>query len=61
MTIHHLVPDCLPQSDVAACCAALHANAKQGKLTGIAFVAYIEGQGFIANSAGNAYNNLTLT
>ena len=45
MTIHHLVPDCLPQSDVAACCAALHANAKQGKLTGIAFVAKLKAKG----------------
>lgn len=61
MTVHHLYPDSLPQDDVTACCAALHANAKKKKLTGIAFVAYIEGHGFIANAAGDAYDNPTLT
>ena len=60
MNVHRLVPDSLP-CEVEACCAALHANAKQKKLTGIAFVAYIEGHGYIANSAGDAYDNPTLT
>ena len=40
----------------------MHALAKKGKITGLGFVAYIEGHDFIANSCGDAYmdpNNTT--
>lgn len=58
--VYTLRPDDLP-SETVKCLGHLHSGAKRGRVTGIAFVAYIEGYGFIANSAGDAYENPTLT
>lgn len=58
--IYSLHPDDLP-SETVKCLGILHGRAKRGKVTGIAFVAYIDGYGFIANSAGDAYENAALT
>ena len=54
-----LLPDTLPNETVK-CLAQLTAQARRNKLYGIAFVAYVKG-GYIANSAGMAYDNPTLT
>lgn len=58
--VYLLRPDDLP-TDTVKCLAALTAQARRGAVTGVAFVAYIEGHGFIANSAGDAYANPSLT
>lgn len=55
-----LKPDDLPNETVK-CLGRLHSQARRGRVTGIAFVAYVEGYGYIANSAGDAYDNPTLT
>lgn len=58
--VYFLRPDDLP-TDTVKCLTRLAAEARRGRVTGIAFVAYIEGYGFIANSAGEAYDNPSLT
>lgn len=58
--VYVLKPDELP-SETVKCLGTLHSQARRGRVTGIAFVAYIEGYGYIANSAGDAYDNPTLT
>lgn len=58
--IYHLRPDSLP-TDVQECLAILHAQARRGVVSGIAFVAYVEGYGYIANAAGKAYDDPTYT
>lgn len=58
--IYVLRPDELP-TDTVKCLAALTAQARRGVIRGVAFVAYIDGHGFIANAAGDAYDHPTLT
>jgi hypothetical protein len=58
--VYLLRPDDLP-TDTAKCLATLAAQARRGAVKGIAFVAYIDGYGFIANAAGEAYDNPSLT
>jgi hypothetical protein len=58
--VYYLRPDNL-SNEVVKCLAQLHAQAKRGVVSGIAFVAYVEGYGFIANAAGKAYDDPTNT
>lgn len=58
--VYTLWPDQL-SNETVECLAELHAQALKGNVIGIAFVAYIEGFGFIANSAGEAYNDVSRT
>lgn len=58
--IYTLHPDDLP-TDTVKCLATLTAHARRGRVKGVAFIAYIDGYGFIANAAGEAYENPTLT
>ncbi len=51
--VYTLRPDNLSQETVK-CLAQLHTQAKRGLVTGLGFVAYIEGYGFIANACGDA-------
>lgn len=51
--VYTLRPDQLSQETVK-CLSQLHTQAKRGVVYGIAFVAYIDGYGFIANAAGEA-------
>jgi hypothetical protein len=51
--IYTLRPDNLSQ-DTVKCLAQLHTQAKRGLVVGFAFVAYVDGYGFIANAAGQA-------
>jgi len=51
--IYTLRPDALSQETVK-CLGQLHTQAKRGLVVGFAFVAYVEGYGFIANAAGQA-------
>lgn len=59
--VYYLQPDSLPTNDVTKCLSVLTAQARRRRVTGIAFVAYIEGHGFIANAAGDAYDDPTNT
>lgn len=58
--IYRLQPDELP-TETVKCLAILSAQARRGTVKGIAFIAYIEGYGFIANAAGEAMENPHLT
>lgn len=58
--VYYLRPDNL-SPDVVKCLAEMHAQAKRGRLSGIAFIAYVEDYGFIANAAGKAFEDPTLT
>lgn len=58
--VYHLRPDNLP-TDVQKCLAILHAQARRGVVSGLAFVAFVEGYGYIANAAGKACDDLTNT
>lgn len=58
--VYTLWPDQLP-TETVKCLAELQAQARKGVVTGVAFVAYIDGFGFIANSTGEAYENPNLT
>lgn len=58
--VYTLWPDELPNETVK-CLTQLTAEARRGRVTGIAFVAYVEGYGYIANAAGDAYENPTMT
>lgn len=58
--VYTLRPDDLP-TETVKCLAQLAAQARRGNVTGVAFVAYIAGHGFIANAAGDAHDNPTLT
>ena len=59
--VYYLRPDNLPTGDVEQCMAILYAQSKRRIVSGVAFVAYIEGYGFIANSVGKAYDDPTYT
>lgn len=58
--VYRLRPDNLP-NDVQNCLGILHTQARRGVVSGIAFVAYVEGYGYIANAAGKAYDDPTFT
>lgn len=58
--VYTLWPDRL-SNDVTKCLGQLHAQARRGRVTGIAFVAYVDGYGFIANAAGDAMRDPTNT
>lgn len=58
--VYTLRPDNL-SPDTVRCLAQLHTQAKRGVVSGIAFVAYIEGRGFIANAAGDALEDANNT
>lgn len=58
--VYTLRPDNLP-TETVQCLAELLTHAKRRRVNGIAFIAYVEGYGFIANAAGEAYDNVTLT
>lgn len=58
--IYTLRPDRVSH-DTIQCLATLLRHAKTGAVTGIGFVAFVEGHGYIVNSAGDAYENPTLT
>lgn len=60
MSVYVLWPDSLP-TDVMKCTAQLAAYARKGRITGIAFVAYVDGAGFIANAAGDALTDAVTT
>lgn len=55
--VYYLKPDNLPTNDVLKCLSVLTAQARRRRVTGIAFVAYVDGHGFIANAAGDAYDD----
>lgn len=56
--VYHLRPDELP-TETVKCLAELLTHARRKRVKGIAFVAYIEDHGFIANAAGAAYEDPT--
>ena len=58
--IYRLRPDNLP-TEIIACLNALCVQAKLGKVSGIAFVAFVEDYGFVANAAGRAFEDPTHT
>jgi len=58
--VYTLFPDSL-STEVVKCTAQLAAHARRGRVMGIAFVAYVEGHGFIANAAGAALEDPTNT
>lgn len=58
--IYTLRPDELP-TETVKCLSTLAAQARRGTVRGLAFIAYIEGYGFIANAAGEALDNPHLT
>lgn len=58
--VYRLRPDNL-STQIVACLAELHMQARRGKVSGIAFVAYIEGHEYIANAAGAAFDDPTST
>lgn len=60
--VYRLRPDNLPNDSTVKCMARLHELAKQGKVRGVGFVAYVDDNDFIANSCGEAFadpNNTT--
>ncbi len=59
-SVYTLRPDDL-SPDTVKCLAQLHTQAKRGVVIGFAFVAYVEGYGFIANAAGHALADPTNT
>ncbi len=61
MNVYHLRPDNIPNDSTVKCLTELLKQARRGAITGIAFVAYIEGNAYIANSAGAAYQDPNLT
>lgn len=58
--VYTLRPDTL-STETVKCTAQLAAFARLGRVRGIAFVAYIEDYGFIANAAGAAIEDPTNT
>lgn len=60
MSVYTLWPDQL-STEVVKCTAQLAAHARRGRVTGIAFVAYVDGYGYIANAAGTAIADPTNT
>lgn len=56
----YLIPDDVP-NDTVQCLAELLRQAKKGVVTGLAFVAYLDGRGYIVNSAGQAHEDPTRT
>ena len=58
--VYRLRPDNLP-TEIVACLEELCAQAKRGNVSGIAFVAFVEGYGFVANAAGTAFSDPTYT
>jgi hypothetical protein len=58
--VYRLFPDSL-STDVVRCTAQLAAHARRGRVKGIAFIAYVDGYGFIANAAGQALEDPTHT
>jgi hypothetical protein len=58
--VYHLRPDELP-TETVKCLAELLAQARRKRVKGIAFIAYVDDHGFIANSAGAAHDDPTNT
>ena len=54
--VYTLRPDTI-SNETVRCLAQLHSEARKGRVLGVGFVAYIEGHGFIANAAGDAYHD----
>lgn len=59
--VYHLRPDTIPNDSTVKCLTELLRHARSGQITGVAFVAYIKGNEYIANSAGMAYEDPNLT
>ena len=57
--VYVLRPDTLPNDDTVKCLAQMLALARKGRIKGVGFIAYIEGNEFIANSCGAAYEDPT--
>lgn len=58
--VYTLRPDTL-STETVKCTAQLAAFSRRGRVKGIAFIAYVEDYGFIANATGEAIENPTLT
>lgn len=55
-----LFPDRI-SPDTVQCCTTLQREARRGRLTGLAFIGFVEGHGFIANAAGDALQDPALS
>lgn len=58
--IRVLFPDRI-STDTVQCCTTLQREARRGRLTGLAFIGYVEQHGFVANAAGDAYRDPALS
>lgn len=55
-----LIPDRV-SNDTVKCLETLLREARKGALVGVAFAGIIKGEGYIANSAGEAYSDPTFS
>ena len=60
MTVHKLFDDNLSH-DTTLCLRKLWMQAEKGNVYGVAFVAYVQNHGFIANAAGEAMRDIEET